>query len=394
MSTDKYKFPSKQNINDLFNYFVDKQYDDAEKLAISLTKKFPEHQFSWKVLGEIFRIKKKLSNALRAQQISIKINAQDHEAHNNLGITLKDIGKLEDAKISFQKAIELNSDFDDAYYNLGKILYQHKDYKRAGENFLLSNLSKSKTQLLKCKFMENDKYGFYKQLDYLVEKNQINSVIGSLVNRSKIKFGINRKNTFCNNPLEYVYKIDLTERCDFENIFVKTIKNILNVSTISYRKQNLLTNGIQTSGNILQQNHHLINEIRKIIYSQIEIYRTHFKDSEEGFIKNWPSSYDISAWLIKMKNGGKLKPHMHESGWLSGSIYINVPPKLETNSGNLVVCIDEKESDVNFNSSPTKKIIDVVTGNLCLFPSSLLHYTIPFESAEERIVLAFDVNPK
>ena len=43
MSTDKYKFPSKQNINDLFNYFVDKQYDDAEKLAISLTKKFPEH---------------------------------------------------------------------------------------------------------------------------------------------------------------------------------------------------------------------------------------------------------------------------------------------------------------------------------------------------------------
>ena len=42
----------------------------------------------------------------------------------------------------------------------------------------------------------------------------------------------------------------------------------------------------------------------------------------------------------------------------------------------------------------TKKIIDVVTGSLVLFPGSLTHYTIPFESKDERIVLAFDAKPK
>jgi hypothetical protein len=42
--------------------------------------------------------------------------------------------------------------------------------------------------------------------------------------------------------------------------------------------------------------------------------------------------------------------------------------------------------------NPTK-IIDVVTGNLVLFPASLLHYTIPFDSKDERTVLAFDVIP-
>jgi hypothetical protein len=41
-----------------------------------------------------------------------------------------------------------------------------------------------------------------------------------------------------------------------------------------------------------------------------------------------------------------------------------------------------------------ESIIDVVTGNLCFFPSSLCHYTIPFDEAENRIVLAFDVLPK
>ena len=92
-----------------------------------------------------------------------------------------------------------------------------------------------------------------------------------------------------------------------------------------------------------------------------------------------------------MKNGGKLSPHIHEYGWLSGSVYINVPPKLNTDSGNLVVCTTDKHELV---SDKYKKSIDVVTGSLCIFPSSLYHHTIPFKSDEERIVLAFDIVPK
>ena len=91
-----------------------------------------------------------------------------------------------------------------------------------------------------------------------------------------------------------------------------------------------------------------------------------------------------------MKSGGELRPHMHENGWISGSIYINVPPKSNVNNGNLVVCIND-DNYLLEGTTPNEKIIDVTTGVLCLFPASLLHYTIPFESKEERIVLAFDI---
>jgi hypothetical protein len=84
---------------------------------------------------------------------------------------------------------------------------------------------------------------------------------------------------------------------------------------------------------------------------------------------------------------------MHELGWLSGSIYVNVPQKLQTDSGNLVVCIDENDNDNDKSNNKNKKSIDVVSGSFCLFPSSLLHYTVPFEAEEERIVLAFDMMP-
>ena len=93
-----------------------------------------------------------------------------------------------------------------------------------------------------------------------------------------------------------------------------------------------------------------------------------------------------------MKSGGELSAHIHDTGWITGSIYINVPPKSNKNSGNLVVTTHASKDGKG--KSKDKKSIDVTTGSLCLFPSSLLHYTIPFESDEERIVLAFDVIPR
>ena len=93
-----------------------------------------------------------------------------------------------------------------------------------------------------------------------------------------------------------------------------------------------------------------------------------------------------------MTSGGELAPHMHENGWISGAVYINIPMKTGPNAGNFVVCYDDEvlgEGD----EQDSHKIINVSTGSLVLFPASLMHYTIPFESEEERITLAFDVMP-
>ena len=135
------------------------------------------------------------------------------------------------------------------------------------------------------------------------------------------------------------------------------------------------------------------NEIQNIIRVEVEKYRTKFKESEEGLIKKMPAEYSLYGWFISMKSGGNLKPHIHTEGWLSGSIYINVPRKLKVDSGNLVVSLGE-ENDAIGTRINEKKTINVVTGSVVLFPASLMHYTIPFESEEERIVLAFDMREK
>tara|TARA_E500000331_G_C16966161_1_gene587185 strand:- start:409 stop:666 length:258 start_codon:yes stop_codon:yes gene_type:complete len=83
---------------------------------------------------------------------------------------------------------------------------------------------------------------------------------------------------------------------------------------------------------------------------------------------------------------------MHETSWLTGCTYINVPSKSNPNSGSLVVSLSDKNHVVGANDNQ-QSIIDAVTGSLCLFPALLHHYTIPSEEKEDRIVLTFDVIP-
>jgi hypothetical protein len=271
------------------------------------------------------------------------------------------------------------------------LLFESKRFEDAAKLFSTDDSVQNQSHLLKCFYELDKKSKFYNQLDYLIERGENNCVIGSYISRSKIRYGINRENPFCNDPLKYVLKTDLTKKCDFKKTFVDNTAIVLSNDQVSRKSQGHLTNGIQTAGNIFAQVGSLTNLWQEIIRSELKDYRDHFCESDEGFIRDWPSDFRIYGWLVSMKNGGELSAHIHDTGWITGSIYINVPPKAKRDSGNLVVATHETK-DGRVNSKDINSI-DVVTGSLCLFPSSLLHYTIPFESSDDRIVLAFDVIP-
>ena len=336
----------------------------------------------------------RLEEAQASYRKAIAIKPDLAEAHSNLGNILKELGRLEEAETCYVKVISLKPDYEAAQYNLGNWYCEQGKYKQAAELFLKSkNFKNSQSNLLKCWYFLNEQSLFYEQLESLTSKGIADALIGSFGCRAEIKFSIEKANPFCSSPLNYLFKTDLSKKYDFEGKFVQPILSILNDKRAQNRSQNLLTNGFQTSGNLFSLENILIDDIKRIIELEIENFRLQFKYSKEGIIRNWPTSYSLYGWLIQMKSGGKLRPHIHENGWISGSIYINVPPKSKTDSGNLVVCIDDEEDPMGRKQNP-KKIIDVVTGNIVLFPASLMHYTIPFESEEERIVLAFDVLPK
>ena len=114
--------PSQSDIDLLLSHYQKNNSDLAENLAKTLTQKYPDHPFAWKVLGAVCKQTGRVQEALFPTQKAADLSLTDPEAHNNLGVMLKELGRLEEAEVSYRKAITLKPDYAQAHNNLGNIL--------------------------------------------------------------------------------------------------------------------------------------------------------------------------------------------------------------------------------------------------------------------------------
>ena len=111
--------PSQDQLTILLENFQSARYEEAEKLAGSLTQEFPMHQFSWKVLGAVFSLTGRHLEAVSANRQSVMLSPKDAEAHSNLGNSLKASGQLSDAAVSYREVIKIKPEVATGYLNLG-----------------------------------------------------------------------------------------------------------------------------------------------------------------------------------------------------------------------------------------------------------------------------------
>ena len=76
-----------------------------------------------------------LDAAIESYKQAIKINPNYAEAHNNMGIALKDKGDLEAAIDSYQQALKIKPDYAEAYYNMGNALNDKGDPEAALDSY-------------------------------------------------------------------------------------------------------------------------------------------------------------------------------------------------------------------------------------------------------------------
>ena len=123
--------PSQQQLSSLLKHLRSGRYVDAEKLSLSITQEFPNHQFAWKALSVILNQTGRINKALIASKKSAELEPQDNEAHFNLAIILQKLGKLNEAETSYRKAITLKPNHAEAYCNLGIILQKYGKFNEA-----------------------------------------------------------------------------------------------------------------------------------------------------------------------------------------------------------------------------------------------------------------------
>lgn len=345
-------------------------------------------------LGTALRNEGLLEDAIASFKKALELNPQYAEAYSNLGESLWHHGELNAAVESFHKALVIDEDNPSANYNLAVFLYDNGELDKAIPHFERSQYGDWQERVLYCLY-KTERYDEFKaRLNALSGKVNTSPLLATLSTHYAINFGQEDTYNFCKAPLDYVYHASIPELAEPNSALLKDLLRDIEQAEISARKQSRLVNGIQSSGNLFKRPEASFQKLSALVARTIEQYFAHYSADDSMFIQAFPKNIEFSSsWYVKMQTGGHLNSHIHEEGWISGAVYLAIPQKIASQEEG---CIELSTHGDNYpkkhDNFPTKLVAPKV-GDVCFFPSSVFHRTIPFSANEARICIAFDLKP-
>jgi tetratricopeptide (TPR) repeat protein len=100
----------------------------------------------------------------------------------------------------------------------------------------------------------------------------------------------------------------------------------------------------------------------------------------------------VGSWSVRLRSQGFHINHMHPEGWLSSALYIDLPPEVGGDGDAGALGFGVPDTALNLTLEP-RRIVRPKVGQLVIFPSYFWHGTLPFESAQDRLTVAFDAIP-
>ncbi len=346
-------------------------------------------------LGTALRDHGQLAIAVKSYERAITLFPNYTDAHNNLGETLRDQGNMQEAIQGYQNALSLNPNHPNANYNMAEFLYLAGRFDEAVKFFEASQLDDWQARSLYCLYKAKHFDAFKSTLDHLVKNTQHTSpFIGTLAAHYAINFGVENPYNFCKNGFDFVYQKSIPELSHPDSPLLKDLLNDIDHSEIAERKQGMLHWGSQSAGNLFKRPEASFRALAELIKRAFLDYKNTFKEADCELIKAFPETLEFtSSWYVKMQKGGHLDAHIHEIGWISGAVYLAMPtPKHHPNEGAFEYGFHGDHYPQEHSHFPVGIALPKV-GDIVLFPSSLFHRTIPFNSDDNRICIAFDLKP-
>ena len=100
--------------------FNAKDHSALEATMTSLTKRYPNWDMGWQLLGLALMSQNK--DGLAALRRAVELSPANAEGYYNLGLMLNRQGHISEAEASFRRALEIRPDYAEAHYNLAVML--------------------------------------------------------------------------------------------------------------------------------------------------------------------------------------------------------------------------------------------------------------------------------
>ncbi|MSP86033.1 MAG: tetratricopeptide repeat protein [Methylotenera sp.] len=347
-------------------------------------------------LGTALRDEGKLDEAITHFKRAIAMFPNYADAHSYLGECLRDQGNMEEAIKSYLDALTLNPHHPGANYNMGEFLYLANRFDEAVTYFEQSQLDDWQERALYCTYKAEHFDDFKIKLEAIVRTHKKHNApfLATLSTHYATNFGVEDTYNFCKNGFDFVYQKSIAELAEPNSQFLKDLLSDIDNTAIEVRAQGMIINGKQSAGNLFKRPEPSFRRLGEIVKQEFLNYKNHFAGADCELIKSFPSELEFtSSWYVRLRRGGYVDRHIHEVGWISGAVYLVLPKdKKDPTEG----CFEYGLHGDNYPQKHSNFPVGIASpnvGDIVLFPSSLFHRTIPFNSNEERICIAFDLKP-
>lgn len=348
-------------------------------------------------LGTALRDEGKLDEAISHFRKAISMFPNYADAHNYLGECLRDQGNMEDALKSYLDTLNLNPDHAGANYNMGEFLYLAGRFDEAADHFERSQLDDWQERALYCTYKAEHFDKFKAKLDHIARTHKKHDApfLATLSSHYAKNFGVEDNYNFCKNGFDFVYQNSIKELAEPNSQLLKDLLHDIESTEIEVRAQGMIINGKQSAGNLFKRPEASFRRLGELVKQEFINYKNRFAGADCELIKSFPEELEFtSSWYVRLRRGGFVDRHIHEVGWISGAVYLVLP---KDKKDPLEGCFEYGLHGDNYPQKHHDFPVGVVTpnvGDIALFPSSLFHRTIPFNSNEERICIAFDLKPE
>jgi Tfp pilus assembly protein PilF len=378
-----------------------------------------------------------IDQAVTAMREAVRIDDRLISGHYNLAKIFATAGRLDDAATSYRKAIALNPREAWFHVNLGIVLQQQHKLDEATESLrravtLAPDLAPARTHLANALHERGDDRGALAELRQLLATNASDPLTHVMLGQTLQELGDSagaetayrsalslrpgmvaayahlsillqhRGNLDQSRPLLDYAALLMQRRLPavegwrdlaaFNSDLAAYIRR--HPSLVRDPPAKATTQGSQ-SGEILNAGDPVIAALQQFFEGAVRDYFATVVPKTPALfpeVKDWR----LHGWAVVLRSGGYQTPHFHPDAALSGVYYVQVPDVVREGQAGEAGHIRFGEPQLGAGRPERATLTQTIKpeeGLLILFPAYFWHNTVPFESRQDRICIAFDVQP-
>jgi tetratricopeptide (TPR) repeat protein len=380
------------------------EFDEAVAVLKQATALDPQSFASQYNLALVLAAQRHVDEAILAYQKAIALNPRAAPAHINLGVVLVGQGRLDEAIECFRRGVTLAPNFAQAYISLGAALFKKGQIKEA-RDAIHAALKLDPTNALAYVTL-GDTVQSAGDLPGSLESYRRALKLDPQLSTAKAQLSIalclagkwDEARSFLDYPAllktRRLEKVDGWASVDAFNA---------DLARYVYAHPTLLRDPPGRATQHGSQTMEFLNSadapsaaLQRFIEESVNSYLASAPAGRESTFTGPPGAWRLHGWAVVLRSSGYQTPHFHPTAVVSGVYYVKIPEAVKAGRAGAARVIKfgpprDPRPGAHAIDTPLTATIKPEEGLIVLFPSYFWHYTIPFESGEDRISVAFDV---